>query len=89
MEAPQVTDPIKLFCKRNLLKVQQNRMNVKYQDSDIKSFKSVYRIACCKAIYSHNWNKLLYLLKKCPPWVHSFKDVNEAALYVRVSFVYN
>lgn len=85
MEVPQNFDPIKIYCKRNLLKLQQSRTNVKYADNDLRNFKSVHRIACCKAIYSHNWNKLLYLLKKCPPWEHNFKDVNEAALYVRVS----
>ncbi|XP_021197249.3 uncharacterized protein LOC110381282 [Helicoverpa armigera] len=83
MDAPYSVDPIKTYCKRNLLKLQQSRINAKYQDPDLKTFKSVYRIACCKAIYSHNWNKLLYLLKKFPPWQHNWKDVNEAALYVR------
>ncbi|CAH1646429.1 unnamed protein product [Spodoptera littoralis] len=83
IESPMMFDPIKIYCKRNLLKLQQSRNNSKYQDKDLKTFKSVHRIACCKAIYSHNWNKLLYLLKKCPPWEHNWKDVNEAALYTR------
>lgn len=84
MEAPQNADPIKRYCKRNLVKLQQSKTNMKYVDKELRNFKSVHRIACCKAIYSHNWNKLLYLLKKCPPWEHNWKD-DEAALYVRVS----
>ncbi|KAH9639977.1 hypothetical protein HF086_008072 [Spodoptera exigua] len=87
IEAPMTFDPIKIYCKRNLLKLQQSRNNAKYQDKDLRTFKSLHRIACCKAIYSHNWNKLLYLLKKCPPWEHNWKDVNEAALYTRALLI--
>lgn len=88
LETQQEFDPIDSYCKRNLVKLQQSKMiggkNSLYYD---KKFKTVFRAACCRAIYSHDWNKLLYLLKKCPPWEHDWKDVNEAALYVRVSII--
>lgn len=88
METPLEFDPLETFCKRNLLKLQQSKTNnSKYTIYNDTRFKTVYRIACCRAIYSHNWNKLLYLLKKCPPWVHDWKDINEAALYVRALLI--
>ncbi|XP_075974253.1 uncharacterized protein LOC142975350 [Anticarsia gemmatalis] len=88
METPLEFDPIQSYCKRNLVKVQQSKMSGnKYNIFCDRKFKTAYRMACCKAIYSHNWGRLLYLLKKCPPWEHDWKDINEAALYVRALLI--
>lgn len=90
MESQPEFDPLDSYCKRNLVRLQQSRMECgnnckRYYD---KKFTTLYQSACYRAIYSHNWGKLLYLLKKCPPWEHEWKDINESALYVRVSMAW-
>ncbi|CAB3235267.1 unnamed protein product [Arctia plantaginis] len=87
LETQQEFDPIDTYCKRNLVKLQQSKMIGGKNSPYGKKFKAAFRTACCRAIYSHDWNKLLYLLKKCPPWEHDWKDVNEAALYVRALLI--
>ncbi|XP_030026454.1 uncharacterized protein LOC115444711 [Manduca sexta] len=76
------------ICKRNLALVQSHRSTRKLHDlsgtlTDIHSWKSVHQLAVCKAIYSHDWDKLLYLLKKCPPWEHNYWRTCHASIYFR------
>ncbi|VVD00553.1 unnamed protein product [Leptidea sinapis] len=53
-------------CRLSLLDLQKNK-TVYNSKIKISKWKSHYHHLVCKAIYSHNWDQLLYLLKKSPP----------------------
>lgn len=49
-----------------------------------KKWRNAYQMAIRRAIYSHDWNQLLYLLKKSPIWEHASNKGDELPLYIRV-----
>ncbi|XP_031762789.1 uncharacterized protein LOC116412637 isoform X2 [Galleria mellonella] len=57
------------LCRRNLLKMQSNIISQRRHRMQMPS-NDMFHFAIHRAIYSHNWNKLLYLLKKYPIWHH-------------------
>ncbi|KAM3963758.1 uncharacterized protein ACR2FA_002280 [Aphomia sociella] len=72
LEKPQKRDYF--LCKRNLLKMQNSKINPTRHRQQEPS-KDMFHFAIYRAIYSHNWNKLLYLLKKYPIWHHYSSSV--------------
>ncbi|CAH2077130.1 unnamed protein product, partial [Iphiclides podalirius] len=69
-------------CKRNLLQLQLNGSSC---ESDLrqKKWRHKFQLAISRSIYSHNWDKLLYLLKKSPIWEHKTDRLDELSLYLR------
>ncbi|XP_053613134.1 uncharacterized protein LOC128676805 [Plodia interpunctella] len=57
------------FCKRDLYKVQSEKVNPG-MGKGTSELKCRYQLALSRAIYSHDWDKLLYLLKKSPIFHH-------------------
>lgn len=67
-------------CKRNLVHLQRIRyINDRRQNY---TWRNIFDTALRKAIYSHDWNHVAFLLKKVPIWEHHHMDM---PLYVRVS----
>ncbi|XP_059055572.1 uncharacterized protein LOC131849509 [Achroia grisella] len=57
------------LCKRNLWRMQKDKIEpLRLLQQSPTSRK--FQLAIHRAIYSHNWNKLLYLLRKFPIWHH-------------------
>lgn len=86
VESTEVCEPSSV-CKRNLASIQAYRCGDTFRDQtfrSLKNWKTIFHMSCWKAIYAHDWNKLLYLLKKCQQWEYGFDNV----LYARVSVVY-
>ncbi|XP_023934284.2 uncharacterized protein LOC112043208 [Bicyclus anynana] len=67
-------------CKRNLALVQQSK-SVDDNDFYIHGWKYSYHVALRRAIYSHKWDQVAYLLKKSPIWEHL--RVGNVHTYVR------
>ncbi|XP_049868477.1 uncharacterized protein LOC126368496 [Pectinophora gossypiella] len=66
----QTTEPNRR-CKRNLLELQsQSKVS---NAINRKKWRTQYKLALGRAVYSHDWDKLLFLLKKSPPWEHDIK----------------
>lgn len=82
LESPDTLQP-SAQCKRNLATLQAYRCGDNFRDQtfrNYKNWKTMFHVSCWKAIYAHDWNKLLYLLKKCQHWKHNLAD---CSLYVR------
>lgn len=78
------------FCKRDLYKVQSEKVNPG-MGKGTSELKCRYQLALSRAIYSHDWDKLLYLLKKSPIF-HHFSHTSRYVLdrlnvYIRVSML--
>lgn len=71
-------------CKRNLLELQRNK-STSQSDWSRKKWKTQYQMALTRAVYSHNWDRLLYLLKKSPIWEHNPRYLHELPIYIRVT----
>ncbi|CAK1600591.1 unnamed protein product [Parnassius mnemosyne] len=69
-------------CKRNLLQLQLEG-STSENDLRQKKWRHKFHLALSHAIYSHNWDKLLYLLKKSPIWEHQSKRLDELPIYIR------
>ncbi|XP_068632353.1 uncharacterized protein [Battus philenor] len=69
-------------CKRNLLHLQQHG-STSESDFRQKKWRHKFHLALSRAIYSHDWDKLLYLLKKSPIWEHDTKRLDEMPIYIR------
>lgn len=74
-------------CKRNLLHLQLEGSTCE-NDFRQKKWRHKFQLAICRSIYSHNWDKLLYLLKKSPPWEHKTERLDELSMYIRVSLCF-
>ncbi|XP_060803998.1 uncharacterized protein LOC132902528 [Amyelois transitella] len=53
------------LCKRNLYKLQSDKINPQ-RGKDKSAVKEIYQLALARAVYSHDWDKVVYLLKKSP-----------------------
>lgn len=73
-------------CKRNLVHLQTNR-SLYDSENRKKKWRNAFQIALRRAIYSHDWDRLVYLLKKSPIWEHSSNRPEEMHIYLRVSIV--
>ncbi|CAG9579056.1 unnamed protein product [Danaus chrysippus] len=69
-------------CKRNLVDLQTCK-SLYETDLRRKNWRNAYQMALRRAIYSHNWNQLLYLLKKSPIWEHATEKADEYPIYIR------
>ncbi|XP_004929412.1 uncharacterized protein LOC101743463 [Bombyx mori] len=73
------------ICRRNLASIQGFRSSPKFRDDSLAphGLKSLHHLALNKAIYAQDWDKLLYVLKKIPPWKFKFSRPSHAAVYYR------
>ncbi|XP_064072051.1 uncharacterized protein LOC135193451 [Vanessa tameamea] len=69
-------------CKRNLLQLQMDK-SLYETDLRSKKWRNAFQIALRRAIYSHDWDQLVYLLKKSPIWEHASNRSDELPLYIR------
>ncbi|CAG9785844.1 unnamed protein product [Diatraea saccharalis] len=71
-------------CKRKLLQLQKNAtLGLYAKQTKQTALKDKFHIALTRAIYSHDWNKLLYLLKKSPIWQQSANRLHGQTHYIR------
>ncbi|KAJ2950232.1 hypothetical protein O0L34_g11594 [Tuta absoluta] len=68
-------------CKRNLVDLQMR--STARGEINRKVWRTQFKLAITKAVYSHDWNKLLYLLKKSPIWEHDPKFTHDFDFYIR------
>ncbi|KOB74866.1 putative 1-beta dynein [Operophtera brumata] len=68
-------------CDYNLLNLKHERSTREYYDAYQERYasarhKSLFVSSCYKALYAHDWDRLLYILKRVPRWrfqsMHTF-----------------
>lgn len=72
-------------CRRNLLQLQLEGSSTENNQRQRK-WRHKLHAAMSRAIYSHDWDKLLYLLKKSPIWEHESRRLDQLPIYARVSY---
>ncbi|XP_013149194.1 PREDICTED: uncharacterized protein LOC106111606 [Papilio polytes] len=69
-------------CRRNLLQLQLEGSSTENNQRQRK-WRHKLHAAMSRAIYSHDWDKLLYLLKKSPIWEHESRRLDQLPIYAR------
>lgn len=68
-------------CDYNLLNLKHERSTREFYDAYQERYasarnKSLFVSSCYKALYAHDWDRLLYILKRVPRWrfqsMHTF-----------------
>ncbi|XP_038214492.1 uncharacterized protein LOC119834231 [Zerene cesonia] len=62
-------------CRNSMIETQRYKTIMDTKQLE-QSWKRTYMIALNRAIYNHDWNKLLYILKKSVNWDFSSKILN-------------
>ncbi|XP_045494823.1 uncharacterized protein LOC123693673 [Colias croceus] len=63
------------LCRHSIIEKQRYKMITDTKQLD-SSWKRMYMVALNRAIYNHDWNKLLYILKKSVYWDFNSKILN-------------
>ncbi|KPJ06858.1 Dynein heavy chain 2, axonemal [Papilio machaon] len=69
-------------CQRNLLQLQLEGGSTENNFRQRK-WRHKLHAAMSRAIYAHDWEKLLYLLKKSPIWEHDTNRLDQLPIYTR------
>lgn len=82
------TLPLKsnIRCDYDLLYLKHERSNREFYDETLQRYssarhKTLFVSSCYKALYAHDWDRLLYILKRVPKWRFEYMYM----FHVRVS----